>query len=151
MFDKVKSNFIMQKIFKHMRNKRKLSIIKYNKKILSRLDISYEHFEIYALLKEFNGKYELNLDDNNIKVLNLQNRRIRDEGLFYIYKIGFKELIKLCLCNNEITNINILEKINCKKLCNITIDRKNVPRRQSAERQIKKDPTRGGVLYDIQL
>ena len=36
-----------------MKNKRKLNVIKYNKRILARLNISKEHFKNYIKLKEF--------------------------------------------------------------------------------------------------
>ena len=51
MLNNVKSNIIIEKIFKNLKNKRKLNIIKYNKRILSKLNINKEHFENYIILK----------------------------------------------------------------------------------------------------
>ena len=73
MLDKVKSKNIIKEIFRNMRNKRKLNIIKYNKRILIRLNINKEQFENYIILKEFNKKYSTNIEDIDIKQLNLKN------------------------------------------------------------------------------
>ena len=51
MLDNLKSKYILQEIFANIKNKRKLNIIKYNKKISVRLRINKEQFEKYNLLK----------------------------------------------------------------------------------------------------
>ena len=71
MLDNVKSIYIINEIFGNMRNKRKLNIIKYNKRILIRLNINKEQFENYIIIKEFNKKYNTNIEDIDIKQLNL--------------------------------------------------------------------------------
>ena len=116
MLDNVKSIYIINEIFGNMRNKRKLNIIKYNKRILIRLNINKEQFENYIILKEFNKKYNTNIEDIDIKQLNLKSKYIRNEGLKIIFKIEFKELKELYLSGNEISDINILEKVNFKEL-----------------------------------
>ena len=63
MLDKVRSKYIIEKIFGNIKNKRKLNIIKYNKRILLRLNINREHFKKYILLKEFNKKFHTNIED----------------------------------------------------------------------------------------
>ena len=67
MLDKVKSKNILKEIFVKIKNKRKVNIIKYNKRIMIKLNINKEDFEIYITLKEFNNKYNLN---NLIKIKN---------------------------------------------------------------------------------
>ena len=47
MLDNVKSKYIVKEIFENIKNKRKLNIIKYNKKIMIKLDINKKDFEIY--------------------------------------------------------------------------------------------------------
>ena len=116
MLVKIRSKYIIKEIFNNMKNKRKLNIIKYNKKILGRLNINKEQFENYITLKEFNNKYYTNIEDIDLKELNLSNKNIDYEGLKDLVKIKFKELNKLNLSENEITDINILERVNYKKL-----------------------------------
>ena len=97
MLDNVKSKYIIKEILVKIKNKRKLKIIKYNKRIKDKLNINKEDYEIYITLKEFNIKYYTNIDDIDIKELNLNNRRIGNEGLKDLVKIKFKELNKLDL------------------------------------------------------
>ena len=116
MLDNVKSKYILKEIFQKMKNKRKLNIIKYNKWIMIKLDINIEEFEIYITLKEFNNKYNTNIEDIDIKELNLSERKMGNERLKDLVKIKFKELKELNISLNNISNINILEKINFKEL-----------------------------------
>ena len=101
----MKSKFIIEKIFEKINNKRKLNIIKYNKRILARLNINKKNFEIYEILKEFNDKYETNIEDIEIKELNLNKEYIGNEGLKDLIEIKFKQLIKLDFSYNEISDI----------------------------------------------
>ena len=109
-----------------MKNKRKLNIIKYNKKILNRLDINKEHFENYIALKEFNNKYDINIEDIDIKELNLENKNIGNEGLKSLFQIEFKELNKIILSGNELSDINIFEKINFEKLNELNLSNNEI-------------------------
>ena len=63
MLDNVKSKYIIKEIFEKIKNKRKLNIIKYNKRIKNKLDITKENFKVYITLKEFNFKYAINIKD----------------------------------------------------------------------------------------
>ena len=65
MLEKVKSKYILKEIFLKIKNKRKLNIIKYNKRIKIKLDINKEDFEIYITLKEFNNKYNINIEETD--------------------------------------------------------------------------------------
>ena len=116
MLDYVKSKNIIKEIFRNMRNKRKLNIIKYNKRMLNRLNINKEQFENYIRLKEFNKKYNTNIEVIDIKQLNLEDKYIGNEELKILFKIQFKELKELNLSSNNISDINILEKVNFKEL-----------------------------------
>ena len=116
MLDDVKSKYILKIIFEKIKNKRKLNIIKYNKRIMIKLDITKEDFEIYITLKEFNKKYFNAIEDIEIKELILKERDISNKGLKDLVKIKFKELKVLNLSVNEISDINILEKVNFKEL-----------------------------------
>ena len=116
MLDKVKSKYILNAIFENIRNKKKLNIIRYNKRIKERLDIKKRDYKEYELLKEFNKKYYLNIEDIDIKELNLNKCHIRNEGLKYLNKINFNQLNILDLSDNDISDISILEKVNFKEL-----------------------------------
>ena len=116
MLENVKSTYIIKEIFEKIKNKRKLNIIKYNKRILVRLNINKEEFEIYIGLKEFNNKYNTNIEDIDEKELNLSKRYLGNEGLKDLIKIKFKKLKKLDLGGNNISDISILEKVNLEQL-----------------------------------
>ena len=117
MLNRVNSKYILDKIFENMRNKRKLNIVKYNKRIRDRLDIDKKNYEEYMILNEFNMKYDLNIEDFDIKELNLRRKYIRNEGLKYLSKLDFKELINLDLSENEILiYTDVLKGVNYQKL-----------------------------------
>jgi Leucine-rich repeat (LRR) protein len=116
MLDNVKSKYIQKEIFDKIQNKRKLNIIKYNKRIKVKLNINKEDFEIYTYLKEFNNKYKTNIEDIDIRELNLSGKYIENEGLKDLSKIKFKELKELDLSYNKISDISVLEKVNFKEL-----------------------------------
>ena len=79
MLNNIKSKYIVNIIFQNLKNKRKLNIIKNNKKMLDILNITKDDFQLYRYLKEFNKKYNLNIEDIDIKELNLTNKYIGDE------------------------------------------------------------------------
>ena len=112
MLDNLKSKYILKEILEKIQNKRKLNIIKYNKRIKAKLNINKEDFEIYITLKEFNNKYKTNIEDIDIRELNLSEKYIENEGLKDLAKIKFKELKELYLSYNKISDINVLEKVN---------------------------------------
>ena len=80
MLDNVMSKYIVKEIFENIKNKRKLNIIKCNKKIKMKLDINKKDFEIYITLKEFNNKYNINIEDIDIKELKLNRGYIGNES-----------------------------------------------------------------------
>ena len=77
MLDNVKSKYILKEIFVNIKNKRKLNIIKYNKKLKINLDINEKNLEIYITLKEFNNKYKINIEDIDIKRIKIKYRKWR--------------------------------------------------------------------------
>ena len=116
MLDKVRSKYILKEIFEKIKNKRKLNIIKYNKGIKMKLNINKEDYEVYITLKEFNNKYKANIEDIDIKELNLNERYLGNEVLKDLSKIKLKQLKELYLSENQISDINILVKVNFKEL-----------------------------------
>ena len=68
------------------------------------------------LLQEFNNKYDLNIKNTIINKLNLSWKELGNEGLNYLCKIEFKELKKLNLYWNKISDIKVLENVKFDKL-----------------------------------
>ena len=52
MLDIIKSKYILSAIFECMRNKKKLNIIRFNKRIKERLNITKEDYKVFELLKD---------------------------------------------------------------------------------------------------
>ena len=111
MLKKIKNKFLLNQIFAIIKNRTKLKIIKNNKFLLNRLNITIEDFKVYISLKEFNKIFNLNIGDIDIKELDLSKRNIGNEYLQYLNNIEFKHLKKLLLNGNEISDIKLLEKI----------------------------------------
>ena len=81
MLDNIKSNLIMIIIFNNLKNKRKIKLVKYNKRMMNRLNITEANFREYEILQEFNNKYETNIEDIDIKKLKLYRKIIGNNGL----------------------------------------------------------------------
>ena len=78
-----------------------------------------EFIQLYnseKILKAFNQKYNLNIGDINIIKLNLNWKKIGNEGLKHLCKIEFKELKELNLCGNYISDIKVLENVKFENL-----------------------------------
>ena len=67
-------------------------------------------------VEEFNKKFNLNVQNNEIKKLDLYGKKFGNEILNYLVNIEFNELIKLYLGNNNLTDIKMLEYMNFDKL-----------------------------------
>ena len=81
-----------------------------------KVNIKTEDFKIYETLKEFNEKLKLNIIDIDIKELDLTNKNIGNKELEFLKNINFKELQKLNLSDNKISDIKLLENVNFKEL-----------------------------------
>ena len=121
MFNNVRSNNILKKIFQNIRKKAKLNILKYNKKILERLTITKEDFESCEELKKFNQKYKLDIKHFETEILALNHRNIDNEGLECMSKIKFNELRELYFYWSQISDINALNKMRLEKLITLVI------------------------------
>ena len=126
MLDNVKSTNILKIIFEYIRNKKKLKIIRLNKRIKERLNITKEDYKTYEFLKEFNLRNNLNIEDINIKELDLKEKYIGNEGFEYLNKIKFNQLNKLNLYWNYISDISILAKENYKELKELNLSKNEI-------------------------
>ena len=75
MWKKIKSTFILQKIFSILNNKTKLNIIMNNKKLQRRLGINLIDF------RRFSGRYKVE-EDGKTKEYNSYNNRLLFEGQY---------------------------------------------------------------------
>ena len=66
-------------------------------------------------LHGFNKKYNLNIQQDTTKI-DLRHKEIGNEGLKDLCRIEFKELKELYLCENNISNIKVLENAKFEKL-----------------------------------
>ena len=126
MLDNIKSNLIMIIIFNNVKNKRKLKILKYSKRMMNRINITKENFQEYAKLKEFNNKYETNIGDIEIKELNIYRKNIGNKGLKDLFSINFRGLSHLNLGMNELSDISGLENVNLKNLTKLVLVSNNI-------------------------
>ena len=97
MLNELKSIYVLNKIFSKMKNRIILKIIKYNKLLMNRLNITKEDFMEYKSLQEFNEKLELNIRDIDIEELDLSKRSIDNENIKYrnIRKSKFGKIKKI--------------------------------------------------------
>ena len=127
MLNNLSSKYILNIIFQNVRSKKRLNIIKYNKKIIARLDIKKEDFKAYEVLKKFNSKYKINIEDIDIDELILNRyQNLGGEVFLYLKKIHFKELRVLNLYDNHIENIDALEKTNFNNLTILDLGYNNI-------------------------
>ena len=118
MLNKIKSRFILSLLFENLKKRLKLKIIKINKKMLYRLNITIKDFQDYKTLKELNTKYDFHIQDIDINKIDLSNKIQGTEILEYINDINFKKLKELDLQHNSISDIKVLQNL---KMANLEI------------------------------
>ena len=128
----IKSKYIIKQIFKNISNKRELILLKNNKKILQRLEITIKDYK-YCLKQElkkrfnliFTDIYELDMIDNKKccneidyfnKFKHIKKLYLGSNSLSYIPLLKFKNLKILNLSNNKINSIESLRNENFKDL-----------------------------------
>ena len=105
-FENLKSNFIFKKILEYMKKNKSLEIIKYNKKLQKRLNISINDYKEYYLSIEI----ELKIIENGFdKFINIPDK---DKEYYHIYFNNSNEDIKR----------NYLNKNEKVKIIKIIID-----------------------------
>ena len=106
---KIKSKYILKKIFNNLHKSKSFTIIKYNKKVQNKLDISVNDYKIYYNEIEIEIVPAKNKFENFI---NIQNKK--EEIYFHIYFNDSKEEIKRNYLkeNEEVKKIRILIDYN---------------------------------------
>ena len=119
MLNTIKSKYIFNRIFQNIKNRVKLNILKYNKYMLDKLSLTKEDFKIYVQLKEFNQIFDANIRDIDIEELDLSTKIDDTDKFKYLNKIDFKNLKRLILKDNAISDLNLIEiskLLNLEKL-----------------------------------
>ena len=118
MFNNIKSNLILKKVFIHLKKKTKYSLLKHNKYLLNKLNIQSKDFEEYKSLKIFNEKYKLGIINTDIEDLNLAHLStdFDNEGLKYLSELEFTKLKILNLSENKITDLEPLLNMKLENL-----------------------------------
>ena len=116
MLNNIKSQIILNLILRKLKKRKKLKLVKYNKILIKKFNITKEDFENFKLLKEMNQRFNLDVKDIEIKILNLECKSLGNEKLEYFKRIEFKELKELNFYGNYISNIKVLEKVKLEKL-----------------------------------
>ena len=116
MLNNVKSIKSLKIILGTLKRRIELKLMKCNKIMLNKLNITKEDFEQFILLKEMNSKFNLNIKEIDIKELNLENMNLKNDIIEFFGKMKFNELKILDLEKNNISNIKGLENVNFSKL-----------------------------------
>ena len=118
MFNNIKSNLILKKVFNHLKKKTKYSLLKRNKYLLNKLNIQSKDFEEYKSLKVLNEKYNLRIVDTDVENLNLAHLStdFDNEGLKYLSELEFNKLLLLNLSENKITDLEPLLNMKLENL-----------------------------------
>ena len=125
-FINIKSKYILSKIYDNLGKKKKLNIVKYNKKLQNRLNLNIKDYEQYCEIEieiiPCDGKYgnifnineknkiyyHIYFNDNKEEIKNKYNIRKKDKvnkvKIIIDYQVmSFKNLFKNCLFINSIT------------------------------------------------
>ena len=111
MLNEIKSKYILYIIFDTIKNRSKMNIIKYNKILLRKLNITKDEFKAYQSLKDFNKIFNTSIKDIDVEEIDLSNKNLEIEKLIYFNFMEFKQLKKLLLNNNNLSDISVLETV----------------------------------------
>ena len=106
ILENIKSRYILSKIYNNMTKKKKLEIVKYNKKVQNRLDLGIKDYKEYS---ETYSSIEIEIIPTKGKYGKFININENDKLYYHIYFNDNKEEIK-----NKYY-ISVVEKITKKK------------------------------------
>ena len=99
IFKKLKNDYFLQNLFDYLLKKKSLDIIKYNKNIKKRINISIKDYKEYS---EIYSSIEIEIKPVNNKYGKFININEEDKKYYHIYFNNNKEEIKRnCLYENE--------------------------------------------------
>ena len=67
MLNNIKSKYILNLVVGKLKKRIELKLVKYNKILINRLNITKEYFENFKSLKEMNNKFNLDIKDIKLK------------------------------------------------------------------------------------
>ena len=126
MLSKIRSLKILNIILGTLKKRIELKLLKYNKKMMNKLNIKKEDFEQFILLKEINLKFNLNIKDIDINEIDLENKNLDNDIIEYLTKIKFNKLKVLDFEVNKISDIEALEKLKLPKLEILNLRENNI-------------------------
>ena len=88
LFLNLKNDYFLQVVFNHLEKKRLLNMIKYNKKIMKRINININDY------KEYSDLIEIEIRQVKNEYGKFINIKIEDEKYYHIYFNNNKEEIK---------------------------------------------------------
>ena len=97
-YEKIKSNYFLEKVFNNLEKGKTLNIIKYNENIKKRINININDY------KEYSEKYssiEIEIKPVNNKYGKFINYKKEDEKYYHIYLNNNKEEIKMNNINKD--------------------------------------------------
>ena len=112
----IKNKYILNRVFSYLKYGLKLKILKHNKHLMNKLNISIKDFENFQLIKELNQKYNIDIQDIDVEELNLNLKGKINEAINIITQLKLEELKVLDLTQNELGNIDFLPQFMCKNL-----------------------------------
>ena len=116
MLDDIRSYYILKRIFNNLKKRRTLRLLRNSKNLQNKLNITKKDFLEFVALKKLNKKYHIKIKDFDIEQLNLIGGSFPNDILEDICKNNFKELKKLDLSENIISDIKELKKAKFEKL-----------------------------------
>ena len=130
--NKIEENEIKSLIYQpakkvHVENIGIIKVNDYNETESNLLNISFENHSNIINEKKFMDEYDIFNTINifrNIRILNLTNNNILDINI--LEKVKFEKLEKLYLDNNKISDINSLEKVRFKELKALYLNGNNI-------------------------
>ena len=103
---KIRSKLILQKIFRYLQDKTNLRLIKYNKRLKNKLNISTKEYKLYNQIEIEVGLLSDKKYNNSFKII---NRDYTEKSFFHIY------------INNDTTKVNGQYGENIDKNCKIKV------------------------------
>ena len=118
MLNRIKSKYIIKLLFLFLKTRKKIAIVKYNKKFQFFLNIKKNDFQNYTYLNRLNEIIDSNIEDIDEESLDLRNKITNnfDNLNECLAKIDFNKLKELNLSDNKISEIKILKDVKFPNL-----------------------------------
>ena len=92
MLKKIRSKIILITLFDNIKKRKKLNLLRYNKNLRDKLNIKIKDYQDLQTLKDLNQKFNLNIEDTDIKEFNIDDKLLGNELFQYLNNITFNKL-----------------------------------------------------------